>query len=137
MIKYTNWYDYYTSLDAWLEEDLLSLDVINLMNRDTPEECLSTLKDNPNLVALTIDPITNQCLLLHHLTQIGGSINSREKMTVVMSGVGTNASLLRFKSLMDADFISEQFIPEARSLLGIKSISDFKILKNSKTTEIF
>lgn len=64
------------------------------MNRDTPNECLSNLKDNPNLVALTIDLITNQCLLLHHLTHIVGSIKSREKMTIAMSSVGTNTDFL-------------------------------------------
>ena len=66
-----NWKDYYADSDLWLVENTAALDIINLLDQSAPEACIKELEANSNLVALTLDTITDDLVLLHHVTRIG------------------------------------------------------------------
>ena len=79
--------------DNWVDLNKISLAVINLLNDATPE-CVSNIKGNSNLVALTIDLLSSKVLILYYLTQIGGSLLSSNKKLVALNRCGPLASVV-------------------------------------------
>ena len=70
----TSWTEHCTTSADWELENLSSLEIINLMNHKEIGLITTNLIQNNNLVILTIDGMDHEIMLLHHFTQVGGSL---------------------------------------------------------------
>ena len=69
---------------------------------------------------LTIDGVENDIIVLHHFTQIGGSVRMKETKIVALNGFGPLSSVVRFN---DADVAFGHI--ETREVPTPKSLEDF------------
>ena len=133
-MKVGTWSDYCIDQENWVELNKISLSVINLLNNKTPE-CVSNIKDNSNLVALTIDPMSSEVLVLHHLTQIGGGLLSANKKLVALNRFGPHASVARFKSAEDLfSYVIDLKVPSEDEISKFDTLKDFSALKGEVTS---
>ena len=70
-MSFASWTDYYTSKEIWFDDNTASLEVINLFAPPTADLVVYNLVEYDKQVALTIDPITEELILFHHLVKIG------------------------------------------------------------------
>ena len=137
-MKVGTWNDYYSPQEKWIALNKISLQVINLLNDSTPN-CVAHLKENHNLVALTLDPMTAEVLMIHHLTEIGGSLLSSEKQIVALIGFGSQGTALRFKSSEDLlSFVVDVEVPSSDAVSKFDTAKEFLELKpEAKSTGRF
>ena len=95
----TSWKECYTTAAEWELENMSSSEIINLMNHDSVDALTTNIIQNNNLVMLTIDGMDQELMMLHHFTQIGGSLRMKEPRLVALNGFGAVASVVRFKQL--------------------------------------
>ena len=94
MVKVGTWHDYYMNQDRWTPFNATSDGIIKLSDTNT-EKDVSNIKENKNLVALTLDPITSDPLLV-----IGGNLLMKGSY-VALHDFEPNANVVRFKSSED------------------------------------
>jgi len=111
---------------------------INLLNDDT-SACAENMKENNNLVALAIDPLSSEILIIYYLTQIGGSFLMKDKKLVVPNGFGPLATVIRFKSAENLfSCVLDVEISTKADMFKFKTAVEFsKLTVNSKTFERF
>ena len=104
------------------------------------QTCVDNLRNNPQLVCLTSDPVTSDLILLHHLTEIGGSITSPSKHMVALNNFGSSASVMRFKSaddLLTGSSITKITVPPLSDFESYCDSFDFKKIDESSGSDIF
>ena len=140
-MSHSSWLDYYSSKELWFEENVAAFDVINLLSLPSAEGCISNLIEHNNVVALTIDPITEELILFHHITRIGKSLKKKAKKNekvVALSGFAPQASVVRFKSsefLFHDDLIISAPTPDYDKIEQVESCKDFSKLKTDPTNK--
>ena len=107
-----------------------ALDIINLSDQSASEACIKELEANPKLVALTLDPIADDLVLLHHVTRIGRIMKKKatkkNEKVVALHGFGNTAVPIRFKSssdLFDQHSIVTTDVPSNDNLFSGKAIN--------------
>ena len=70
----TSWFDYCTSASDWAAENLVSLEIINLINSDNLPACVFSVIQDNNLVVLTLDAMDSDLVIFHHIAQIEGTV---------------------------------------------------------------
>ena len=139
-MKVGSWLDLCVPQENWTELNLISKKVIDLLNDLTPK-CVANLKENNNLVALTIDPMSSDTLVLHHLTEIGGGLLNSKKHMVALNGFGPLATTVRFKSAEDLfTFVIDVPVPSDQDISSFDTATEFNKLtkeKDDKTVERF
>lgn len=124
------WLDLYTSEDpCWLQESLVSFDVINLMNSNDQNLLLNNFSRNTHLTALSIDPISAEFLIFHHFSELGNSVRSKNSKMVALTGMRSRATPIRFVS--SSDLLSDTKVVS----LDVPSASDFKNFKEGQLFE--
>ena len=124
----SSWTDYHADHDCWLPLNLKSLDVINLLDTSTAL-CVQNLKDNNDLVALTLDPISKEVLLVHRITQIGGTLFLPETRMVALNGFGSQASVVRLPTASKLfDCVADIEAPAPTSILKATTTAAFESL---------
>jgi len=139
-IKVGTWYDYYTSLDLWEDENFASMNVINLLALLALEECMRNLMEFPELAALTIDQSTDDLVMIHHISKVGKSLkkSKNSEKVVALHGLVSPAAILRFKSTADLFSkanIVEVPLPSPDDFETFESTIDFKKLSPAKVDE--
>ena len=66
----STWHDYHTTTDDREVENAPSLEIVNLLNHSGAEICVTNVAQNNNLAMLTIDPMEDELVMLHHFAQI-------------------------------------------------------------------
>ena len=64
----------------------------------TEDECIDNVKQENKLMYLSVEPITKNIQLLHHISAIGGTIAMPNAIIVAISGLGSNAFPVRLDS---------------------------------------
>ena len=78
-----------------METNVTALDIINILDKSSPDECIRDLILEPSLVALSVDPVTDELFLFHHLARIGKILKKKtakkNKKVMALHGFGTQA----------------------------------------------
>ena len=86
-MKYSNWSQIFANdpnSDSYYKN---AVDVSNLTINTIPaEKCIENIKKEPNLMYLSVEPITKAVQIIHHLTAIRGNIAMPETALVAISG---------------------------------------------------
>ena len=91
MFRFAPQTQHYSDNKRWSDLDLRIFDIIHLMSGST-EEHVQNLKDMNYLVVLTIDSVSKEHVILHHLTQISGAIQIPETNIVALNVFGSQSS---------------------------------------------
>ena len=85
-----------------------------MLDKGVSEDHVRDLIYKPTLAAMTFDAVTNELLLIRHLTRIGKTLkkkaSKKNKKVVALHGFGLQESATRFKSsnyLSNDDFITK------------------------------
>ena len=144
-MSFSSWSDYCLSKDLWFDDNSASLEIINLLSPPTADLVISNLVEHNSQVALTIDPITGELIVFHHLTKIGKCLKKKsakknEKL-VALNGFGDRATVVRFKSAEDTfsdDFVVEKAVPDVDKIEQMENNESFNNLKADPTnTNVF
>ena len=92
------WFDYCTPASNWTSENLVSQEIINLVNSDSLLVCVCNIAQNNSLVIVTLDSMENDLVVFHHITQIGGAVQVKEPKIVDLNFFDTLATVVRFKA---------------------------------------
>ena len=93
-----SWFDYCTSASDWTAENLVSLEIINLINSHNLPLCVSNIIKNNNLVVLALYAMDSDLFMFPHITQIGGIVRVKEPKFVALNVVGLLATVAQFKA---------------------------------------
>ena len=103
--------------------------MINLFDA-TATGCAQSIKDNESLVAMTLDPMSSEPILIHHLTQIRGSLSQDTACLVSLSGFGSQAHAVC--SQLAATFFehaADHAIPDLQEILSAATSKNFSDLE--------
>ena len=105
-MKYSNWAKVYEN-DPSADSYDKSAEAVGDITLDTltVAECITNIKKEPSLMFLSIEPITNDIQILHHVTAIGGNIAQPDNVIAAFSGLNSNPLVVR----LDPDI----FVPKA------------------------
>ena len=96
MMKYSKWsqvFEYNPISDSY---DKNAADVANLaIDTISAKKCIDIIKKEPNLMYLSVEPITKAVQIIHHLTAIGGNIAMPETVLVAISDFGASPLAVR------------------------------------------
>ena len=91
-MRYPNWAQVYANDPDIESYDKNQEDIINLtIDSISPEACIQNFQNEPNLISISVTPITNEIQVLHHLTTIGGNISDPQKKLVALTGFDSEA----------------------------------------------
>ena len=89
-------------------------------------------------MALTLDHVSSEPLLLHHFTQVGETLRKNKISLVALSGVGPTAAVANFASAKDLFEHAIKFeIPPKIEFSKFQTLDDFRSIKTAKTSESF
>ena len=132
----TTWKEYYTTATDWEIENLSSLEIINLMNHKNVDILTTNIIQNNNLVILTIDGMDQELMMLHHFTQIGGSLRMKEPKLVALNGFGAVGSVVRFKPAEDLfSYVETRDVPKASDFDTFGNKTEFNALSSDESTK--
>ena len=95
-MKYSNWSQVFTNNPNSDSYDQNAVDVANLtINTISAAKCIENIKREPNLMYLSVEPITKAVQIINHLTAIGGNIAMPETIFVAISGFGASPLAVR------------------------------------------
>ena len=95
-MKYSNWSQVFTNDPNSDSYDKNAMDVANLtINTISAEKCIENIKKEPNLMYLSVEPITRVIQIIHHLKAIRGNIAMPETIFVAISGFGASPLAVR------------------------------------------
>ena len=119
--------------DCWKPLNLQSLKVINLLDT-TVAGCAQNIKDNNSLVAITLDPISSEPILIHHLTQIGCSLSQDTTYLVALFGFGLHASTVHLPPVVTFfECVVDHEVPDPKCMLAdAESKSLLSLLGNAQ-----
>ena len=123
-MKFPNWAQVYAKDPNNEAYDKNATAITDLfLSAISAEECISNIKDEPNLIHLSIAPISEDVQAFHHLTQIGGNIATPVPMIVALSGFDSNPLPIRLDSdlFLDSDDV---VVPPWKNLTKISSAQD-------------
>ena len=90
-MKYSNCFQVFTNDPNSDSYDKNAVDVANLtIDTISAAKCIENINKEPNLMYLSMEPITKAVQIIHHLTAIGGNIAMPETIFVAISGFGAS-----------------------------------------------
>ena len=118
MTRFTFWTDFCNDDTLWSPLNLKGMSVMNLLN-STTVGCVQYLKYNDALVSLTIDHISHEPALLHHITHICSSMLMGDTYLVAVSGFRNKAQTVRLPpTIKYLDCIVDVEVPEPKLVLN-------------------
>ena len=122
-VKYPNWAQVFEN-DPSSESYDKNAEAVGNLTSDSlmVEECISNIKKEPSLMYLTIEPITKDIQILHHVTAIGGNIAQPDNTIVAFSGLTSSPLSVR----LDPDIFvpTEEFrVPSWESMSAITDLA--------------
>ena len=91
-MRYPNWAQVYANNPDIESYDKNQGDIINLtIDSISLEDCIKNFQNEPNLISISVTPITNELQVLHHLTTIGGNISDPKMKPVAITGFDSEA----------------------------------------------
>ena len=134
-MSFGTWTDYYTSIDEWLNANIASLDMTNILNHSSSNEYMRNLVEENNLVTMKIDSITGNPLLFYHLTRIGNTLKKKSakmiEKVIALNSFGASASVFKFKlanDLFDPHYVISADVSSPDALEQFEHSADFSIL---------
>ena len=122
-MKYPNWAQVFENDPSAESYDKKADAVANLtIDSITVAECISNIRKEPSLMFLSVEPITKDIQILHHVTAIGGNIAQPDNVLVALSGLGTNPLAVR----LDPDLFvaTEEFrVPSWADITAITDLA--------------
>ena len=95
-MNYSNWSQVFANNPNSDFYDKNAVGVANLtIDTIAAEKCIENIKKEPNLIYLSVEPITKAVLMIHHLMAIGGNIAMPETIFVAISGFGASPLAVR------------------------------------------
>ena len=76
-MSYRNWKEWYSEPDLWLETNVAALGTIGIFFKSIFEDHARNLLSERTLSVTTFDTVTDELLLMHHLTRIGKALNNK------------------------------------------------------------
>ena len=118
-MKYSNWSQVFANDPNSDSYDKNAVDVANLtIDTISAAKCIDNIKKEPNLVYLSVGPITKSVQIIHHLTAIGGNIAMPETIFVAISDFGASPLAVRLDPIFFDD--TEQFkVPSWASITRV------------------
>ena len=91
-MKYPNWSQVFEN-DPNNEAYDKNMETVGNLTIDSISgaECIENIKKENNLMFLSVEPITKEIQLLHHVSAIGGTIAMPTPIIIAISGLGSNA----------------------------------------------
>ena len=90
-MKYSNWSQIFANDPNSDSYDKNAVDVANFtIDTISDDKCIENINKEPNLMYLSVEPITKAVQIIHHLTAIGGNIAMPETIFVAISGFGVS-----------------------------------------------
>ena len=135
-MKFPNWKQVYANDPSNEEYDKNSKAIAELtLDTLSKEECIQNIKTEPNLIYLSIAPITEEIQIVHHLTEIGGNISVPKKMIVGLAGFGASARSVRFDNDVFDDY-EKVNIPTITNILKCTTSQSVRDLQSPKNQNI-
>ena len=123
-MKYSNWSQVFANNPNSDSYDKNAVDVANLtINAISAAKCIENIKKEPNLVYLSVEPITKAVQIIHHLTAIGGNIAMPETIVVAISGFGASPLAVRLDPKLFED-TKEFKVPSWESITGLANAAN-------------
>ena len=84
-MKYSNWSQVFVNDPNSDSYEKNAVDVVNLtIDTISAEKCIENIKKEPNMMYLSVEPITKAVQIIHHLTAIEGNIAVPETVLVAI-----------------------------------------------------
>ena len=128
-MKFTNWKEAFKNdpnADTFRKN---AKTVINFLHEPEDDiECIQNLVDKPNLISISIAPITNDIQVFHHMTKIGGVLSNPTESLVALKGFSSSASPVQFDfELFDSRASID--CPSWESLKAVKDAAEISALE--------
>ena len=95
-MKYSNWSQVFANDPNSDSYNKKAADIVNLtIDTISAKKCINKTKKEPNIMYLSVEPITKSFQIIHHLTAIGGNIAMPETVLVAISGFGASPLAVR------------------------------------------
>ena len=130
-MKYPNWSQVFANDPNNEAYDKQAKGILDLfLSALSDEDCIDNIKKEPNLIYISIAPITEDMQVFHHLTQIGGNISMPKPHIVALSGFGSSPISIRLHDELFDD--SDQVIvPPWKKLEALTSAKEVLALKST------
>ena len=126
--KFSSWQDLILADDK-MERLNKNTDAVVAITDSTQNEhqsmVLDYLKDDPHIVLLSVEQVTRNISLLHHIQEVSGGIGSNVKVKACMKGWGTSATALELDDGIFSDSILTS-CPKKDDLWAATSSDGFK-----------
>ena len=100
MSTYSSWLDMFSDSSFADPLNFESVSLANLLDSGVLKQCIQSTKENEGLLALTLDPMSNEVFLVHNFTQLGGTIRRKESLLVdIVEGI----ELIEHNEIVDSD----------------------------------
>ena len=130
-MKYPNWSQVFANDPNNEAYDKEAKEITDFfLNALSDEDCINNIKKEPNLIYISIAPITEDIQVFHHLTQIGGNMSMQSPQIVALSGFGSSPTSIRLHDELfdDSDQVTVpswkklEALTSAKEVLSLRSI---------------
>ena len=129
MARMSTWTELCADQDVWKNLNMQSLKVINLLET-AQVGCAQKRKDNSSLVAMTLDPISSETILIHHLSQIMDSLLQDTTYLIALSEFRPHASAVLLPSSANFfEHVVHYEVPDPKEMLSAATSKSFFYLK--------
>ena len=119
-MKYANWALVYANDANNDSYDKHAQSIVDMtIDSKTDDESLASIKKEPNLIFLSVEPISGNIQILHHLTILGGSIAMPDSVVVALKGFSSLPVILR----LDDDFLTDTDSTRVPSWSAIEALT--------------
>ena len=95
-MKYSNWAKVFENDPSADSYEKNAESVANLtLNSLTTDECITNIKNETSLMFFSIEPITKEIQILHHVTAFGGNITQPHNVIVAFCGLSSRSLAVR------------------------------------------
>lgn len=130
-MKYPNWAQVFANDPSSDSYDKNAEAVADLtIDTLSAEQCIANIKKEPSLTFLSVEPITKDIQILHHVTAVGGNIAQPDNVIVAFSGFGDNPLAVR----LDPDIFVDTAEFRVPTWANITSITDLASVATTRAT---
>ena len=98
-MRYSSWLEVFKNDPNNTTYNDKASDIIDLtLPATSPDECLKNITTEPNLISISVTPITNETQVFHHMQRIGGTIASPTTAIVAIRGEASNSQAVQFEN---------------------------------------
>ena len=130
-MKYSKWSQAFANDPNSDYYDKNAADIANLtINNISANKCIHNIKKEPNLVYLSVEPITKSVQIIHRLTAIGGNIAMPETVLVAISGFCASPLAVRIDPKI-FDGTEEFKVPSWENITGLVNSANIETTKTN------